>query len=389
MKLRLRIALALAASFVVAGAIVLAVSAVTFQRAVYATPAQQNAQILKRYGATRADAIAYLRLHPEAALSGNQPGPAGGGSFTSVFRDVQRQQQNAAVERARYWTLAAFGLLAALAGLVGWLIAGRALRPLRSITARARSASPTDLSDRVALDGPNDEVRELGDTFDEMLDRLESAFVAQRAFAAQVSHELRTPLSVIAAETDLLADDGVEDQAHSLDQIRAATERAEKTIAALLVLSRSSSGDISPTHLDLGEIAGDSLGELVHEPAWRNLRVELDLEAAPVYADPVLLERLVANVLSNAVRHNQPGGWIDIRSTTEEGWSVLRVENSAAADRNDDGARPVMSRGEGIGLTIIESVLVAHGGSLVWDDAPGRVAVSVRLPAVVRALSLV
>ncbi len=167
MKLRTRIALALAACFVVAGAVVLAVSAFTYQRAVVDTPAQQVDKILSPLGADREQAIAYIREHPEAVF-GESPsgGTPGGKTVNDAFQAVQRESQNEAVHTARVWSAVALAFMAVAAGIVGWLIAGRALRPLRRITARAREASAADLDARVALEGPHDEIRELGDTFD-------------------------------------------------------------------------------------------------------------------------------------------------------------------------------------------------------------------------------
>lgn len=375
MSLKVRIAFALAACFVIAGAVVLGVNAVTYQHAVYSSPSQQVDDMLHRLGSTRAEAIAYLREHPEAALGVNTPR---GRSVDAAFQQAQRQVQQDAVNRARIWSAVALLAMAVVAGFVGWLLAGRALRPLRAIASRAKEASATDLHARVELEGPNDEIRVLGETFNDMLGRLEQAFVAQRRFSAQVSHELRTPLAVIATETDLLLSD-VEIDRHSLEQIRDATERAERIIVALLVLSRSGSGDISPAALELDRVTGDVMGELVYEPGWRTVRIDVDLAPTPVHADPAMLERLVTNLLSNAVRHNRPGGWVDVRTTREDRYALLEVVNSrpfgpVAADRDGGTART------GIGLTVIRAVVAAHGGTFTWLDEADAVRVQVRLP---------
>jgi signal transduction histidine kinase len=295
-----------------------------------------------------------------------------------VFREIQREGQRAAVGRAWRWSVLALGATAIAAALLGWVIAGRALRPLRRITERARAASATDLGTRVALDGPKDEIRELGDSFDDMLERLERSFVAQRRFSAQVSHELRTPLAVISSETDqLLATAGASDR-HGLLQIREATDRAERMITALLVLSRSGSGDLSPEDLDLDRVTGDVLGELVNQAAWRGLRVELDLEASPVRADPALLERLLANLLTNAARHNRAGGFVEVRTRVDDGWSVLEVTNSVGPAAQTPNGEPVDR--PGIGLTVVDAVVAAHGGELRWSEVgPDAVRAEVRL----------
>jgi signal transduction histidine kinase len=375
MKLKFRIALALAASFVLAGIVVLGISAVTYQNAVYRSPTEQTDALLRQLGSNRAEAIAYLREHPEAVFGADNQVASNGRSVNEAFQQAQRNVQQDAVDRARIWSIVALVAMASVAGLVGWLLAGRALRPIRTITARARAASATDLSARVSLGGPNDEIRELGDTFDDMLARLENAFVSQRRFAAQVSHELRTPLAIIATETELMLSDVAADRA-SLEQIRVATDRAERIIGALLVLSRSGSGDLAPMDLELDRVTGDVLGQVVQESGWRDVRVELDLASAPVRADPALLERLIVNLLANAVRHNRRGGWVDVRTRRDDDWALIEVANSTELVDGPDGRE----HQRGIGLTVVDAVIAAHGGTLTWIDEPDAVRIQVRLP---------
>jgi signal transduction histidine kinase len=384
MKLKFRIALALAAAFVLAGAVVLGISALTYQHAVYQSPSEQTDALLEKLGTSREEAFAYVREHPEAVFGGGNQVSPNGRSVNDAFQQAQRDVQQDAIDRARVWSVIALVAMGAIAGLVGWLLAGRALRPIRTITAKARAASATDLSTRVSLGGPNDEIRELGDTFDDMLTRLETAFISQRRFAAQVSHDLRTPLAVIASETDLMLSD-VGANRDSLEQIRAATNRAERIIVALLVLSRSGSGDIAPQDLELDRVTGDVLGQVVQEPAWRAVRVELELESAPVRADAALLERLIVNLLANAVRHNWRGGWVDVRTRRDGDWALIEVANST---------EPLDGRSErehrtGIGLTVVDAVIAAHGGTLTWIDEPESVRIQVRLPVPASVLSLV
>jgi signal transduction histidine kinase len=383
MRIRLRIAALLAASFVIAGTVVLAIGAITYQRAVYQSPSELTERVIDELGVDREQAIAYVRAHPEVAL-GLEPSNAPEGARNSVneaFQKVQRDAQDDAVARSRWWSAGALLAMALTAALAGWAIAGRAVSPLRMITARARAASGADLSGRVALDGPPDEIRELGDTFDDMLDRLERSFVAQRRFSSQVSHEIRTPLAVISSETDLLLRDAAagSPEHNSLAQIQAATDRAERIVGALLVLARSGSGDLQTTDLQLDLLTGDVLGDMVNGPAWRQVRVDLDLDAAPVRGDRALLERLVANLLSNAVRHNRPDGWVEVRTRLDGSWSILEVANSVPAEGEVD---PPGEPTNGVGLTVVDSVLAAHGGDLTWDTTePDRVVASVRLPA--------
>ena len=172
---------------------------------------------------TREQALAYIRVHPEVIFDArNAPGgTATQNRVNEAFRKVQRQVQQDAVNRARLCTIVFIGVLSLAMGVIGWMVAGSMLRPLRLITARARSASASDLSNRVALAGPDDELKQLADTFDDMLDRLEQSFIAQRRFSAQVSHELRSPLALVRNEVELLlADADDEAVASSLRSIR-------------------------------------------------------------------------------------------------------------------------------------------------------------------------
>src|SRR5262249_36234439 len=156
------------------------------------------------------------------------------------FQRAQRQLQSDAVRRSREWTAIALGVLLVLGGVAGWLLSERALRPIRLITSRARSANADDLSRRVAFDGPSDELKDLADTFDDMLGRLEHAFVAQRNFSSQVSHELRTPIAIARSEADnLLADPPTPSVRTSADNVRRAMVRADRIVTALLSLARA------------------------------------------------------------------------------------------------------------------------------------------------------
>ena len=225
--------------------------------------------------------------------------------------------------------------MALLSLWLGWLIAGRVLRPLRTITDAVRDISARDLHRRLALDGPGDELRHLGDTFDELLERLEASFEAQRRFVANASHELRTPLTLqrtllqVAladpdADTDTLREMG--------EDLLDASKRQERLIDALLTLSRSQGGLDRREPIDLTAIAAD----ILHTLDLHDLTIETRLEPAQIRGDADLVERLVANVLGNAVRHNLPHGRIEIATRTEPGCALLRVTNTGAAIPPDD-----------------------------------------------------
>jgi signal transduction histidine kinase len=392
--IRLRTAITFAATFALAGAVVLAIGAVTYQNAVYLTPDEQAERWLQRLGVTPEEVADYIEDNPEAAAEWAKQGTTDA-RLTAAFEDVQREAQGELIDRFQRWSIVALVVMSLAAAVAGWLIAGRAVAPLRTVTARARSASGADLSGRVGSTGPP-EIRELSTTFDEMLERLERAFVAQRRFSAQVSHEVRTPLAIITSEAELLRADASAAQLVSLDQIQAATERAERIVEALLLLARSGSGDVAATDLRLDRLTGDVLGEMVAGQPWHRVRVDLDLEPAPVRGDPGMLERLVVNLLSNSARHNRPDGWVEVRTGVADGWATLSVANSTAGPvgpvgptggSNGDGT----SKGNGgapgptgVGLTVVDSVVAAHGGELTWSSTgPDAVTATVRLPTTV------
>jgi signal transduction histidine kinase len=367
MKVRTRVAILLALALLVAGASVALISALTYQNAVYSNPTEFSDALLKDLGVTREQAMAYIRVHPEVVFNA-QATPGGTeaqNALNQAFQRVQRQVQQDAVNRARLWTIVFIGILSLAMGVIGWMVAGSILKPVRLITARARSASASDLSNRVALAGPDDELKQLADTFDDMLARLEHSFVAQRRFSAQVSHELRSPLAVVRNEVELLLPD-VEDEnvASSLRSIRDAGLRAERLVTALLVLARSEGGNLDMKSVSLDEVVGVAIGGLVESEDFRRLRVDVELHAVRVIGDESLLESLVRNLVDNAARHNTPDGWVRIRvgdsGAGAEAGGLLEIENSMP--ETESGA------GNQVGRTVVQSVVDAHHGSVVWSS---------------------
>ncbi len=294
----------------------------------------------------------------------------------------------------------ALALMGAASLLLGWLVAGRVLRPIRTINAAARRISASNLHQRLALDGPDDEFKELGATLDELLERLDASFESQRRFVANASHELRTPLTVERTLLQVaLADPGLtlEDLRGVCEQLLASGAEQEQLIDALLTLASSERGLEERAPFDLAEIVRQSLTGETLDRAWRRgLRVHTTLMTAPASGDPQLVVHLVSNLLDNAIRHNHDDGHVDVTTGTRAGRPFLSVANSGPtipAAEVDGLVEPFRQRGgqragrngHGLGLAIVAAIAMAHdadltlrpgaGGGLEVDvafDAPSR-----------------
>ncbi len=276
-----------------------------------------------------------------------------------------------------------------LAAVAGWIVAGRMLRPVRRITAAAREASEQNLSHRIALQGPRDELRELADTFDTMLERLDRAFTSQRQFIANASHELRTPLTLMRTAIDvvLAKPEPTRDELVSMAaDVRQAVDHSQRLIEVLLILARNEQARVLTEPLDLAAVAEDAL-----EGRAAKVTIMTTLEEAPVVGDGVLLERLVANLLDNAELYNVVGGTVAISTTTDDGASVVRVANTGPVvpPEQVDGLFTPFARldnrtrhdGFGLGLTLVASIAAVHGGTVEANATPtGGLDISVRLP---------
>jgi len=284
-------------------------------------------------------------------------------------------------------SLAGAALLAAVAG---WFAAGRILRPVHRLTAAARAASEQNLSQRIALQGPRDELRELADTFDTMLERLDRAFASQRQFIANAGHELRTPLTVMRTAMDVVLDQPEpmrEELLSMAADVRRAVDQSERLIEVLLVLARNDRARALTEPLDLATVAEDAL----EGRAANSITTTTTLGEAPVTGDAVLLERLVANLLDNAERYNAAGGTVTISTTTDNGTSLVRVVNTGPVvppdmvdrlflpfTRLDDRTR---HDGFGLGLALVSSITTVHNGTVQATAVPaGGLDITVRLP---------
>ena len=290
----------------------------------------------------------------------------------------------------------ALAIAAVLAVAAGWLVAGRMLRPIRTITRTARKISATSLHERLALHGPQDELKELGDTLDGLFARLEAAFEAQRHFVANASHELRTPLTAERALLQVALDDpGTTTVAwrSTAEEVLASSDEQARLIEALLTLASSEGGPTDREPVDLASTVTSTLTGL--QPETRRLGIHLDqvTEPATLDGDPLLVERLVANLLTNAVRHNVADGRVEVRTGVQEGRAVLSVTNTgplipaSEVDRvfqpfqRLDRRRANYKDGHGLGLSIVRAIATAHDATITAHPRPGGgLCVSVSFP---------
>jgi len=281
-------------------------------------------------------------------------------------------------------SVAVLAAMAAVSAGSGWLVAGRVLSPLRTMTAKTRRISEQNLHERLALAGPRDEMTELADTVDGLLARLESAFQAQRRFIANASHELRTPLTMMRTSVDVAV--GKPHRSADVDvlagKLREGLGAADRLLEGLLLLARAqNSGPSEHGAVSLSDLASSALRSRAEAVAEKDLTVTCSLEPVTVSGNPALLASLVDNLVDNAIRHNEPGGWIRIVLGGDGSSAVLTVENGGAVLAQDGveglgrpfqrlGAERAGRPGTGLGLSIAAAIASAHRGSLVLTARP-------------------
>jgi len=350
-------------------------------------------------------AITYLLVlnavtphHPAPAppaADATQPAWGGGGDVNGP--GGSQSSDLATVLRSLFWnSWIALGVMAVISIALGWIVAGRMLRPIRTITGAVRDISASNLHRRLALDGPDDELKELGDTFDDLLDRLEASFRAQRQFVANASHELRTPL----ARQRVLGQVALADPGATADSLRAAHERIlvtgaqqERLIEALLTLSRGQAGIEAREPVDLARLVREALVAGKAEAAARGVELRAEVCPATVAGHRNLAERLVTNLVDNALKYNVPGGWIAVSTQLVEGRPTLVVSNSGPVvppATVDDlyqpflrlgGSRVGTAEGLGLGLSIVRAVTDAHNAGIVTVARPeGGLTIRVTFP---------
>ncbi len=379
---RLRLALLYGGMFFISGAALLGIT--------YAAVARSHGSF------AQASAIPFRRSQSQAAPA---QGPGERSPDVAPDGTVQvfdSRQHGADVHVLAVVSAFALVVMAAISMGLGWLLAGRVLRPLSTITSAAREISATDLHRRLALGGPDDEFKELGDTFDGLLGRLETSFRAQRQFVANASHELRTPLARLktlaqVALSDPNADASSLREAH--ERVLASEQQLEELIDALLGLAAGERALQRREPVDLAGVVRDVLSARAPDVERRGLDLQTALAAADVLGNPQLVERLVANLIDNAIRHNTAGGRLEVRTGTTSTAAVLSVSNDGPAvpERELERLRRPFERlgaprtggevGHGLGLSIVSAIAGAHEAGLgIEARAQGGLTVEVRFP---------
>ncbi len=349
------------------------------------------------FGSTRAHAVLVSPtpttiepVPPKALLA---VPAAGGHPIGKIIGPVDQPSSDLAGLLATTWGLLV--ITAFVSALLGWFAAGRVLRPLREMTDTARTISAGNLGRRLALTGPDDEFKRLGDTLDDLLARLEASFEAQRRFVANASHELRTPLTVerTLLQVALADPDATEASLRAACQeLLACGREHERLLESLLTLASSERGLNHREPVDLAHLAGHVL--LAPRPDLQRHRLQLDtrLEPAAIAGDPALIERLMANLVDNAVRYNRPGGRLEVRTGAVNGHAVVSVTNTGPVIDADEtermfepfqrlgGGRAAVADGHhGLGLSIVRAIASAHEATIDATPEPeGGLAVIVR-----------
>jgi signal transduction histidine kinase len=385
---RLRLTLLYGGLFLIAGAMLLTFTYFLVRRSITLDSAEVH---------ERAEQLLGESIGPLEGGGSDAEHTIDGRQFQEVLEQAQRQFVGEATRQLVAQSLIALSGMAVAAMALGWFVAGRVLHPLKQITATARRLSEQNLHERIAMQGPHDELRELADTLDDMLKRLETAFESQRDFVSNASHELLTPLSIVRAELDVtLADPNASTgELRAMGEtVRIATERSERLIQRLLALAQSERGVSTKSRVGIDELVRDATAQLEPLAQRGDVHVVSNLKEAMVHGDRVLLERLVGNLIENAILHNRPGGEARIRTAAEDGRSVLRVDNDGPETISAEGVARLFEpfarlgsdrlqhrEGFGLGLSIVRSVAQAH--SAVVDAVPrpeGGLAITITFP---------
>ncbi|HET7048035.1 MAG TPA: HAMP domain-containing sensor histidine kinase [Solirubrobacteraceae bacterium] len=328
-----------------------------------------------------------------SSIVGAVPAPDG---HAPIVRDVVSQQHSADVDRLLAASWVTLAVTAVVAAVLGWFLAGRVLRPLREMTASAQTISAGNLHERLALTGPDDEFKQLGNTFDDLLGRLEASFAAQRRFVANAAHELRTPLTVERTVLQV----ALADPDASAASLRAACEELlasgrdhQRLLDSLLTLATSERGLSSGEPIGLAAVAEAVLESSRPEIEQRSLTIAAALQPVTINGDRALIESLVANLIDNAIRYSEPAGRVEVGTSVDGGHAVLTVVNSGPQIPESEierlfepfrrltTDRTTADGHHGLGLSIVRAVATAHRATVAATPGPdGGLAMTVSFP---------
>ncbi|MFE9449782.1 sensor histidine kinase [Streptomyces sp. NPDC006739] len=376
--IRIRLTLLYGGMFLIAGILLLSIIYLLAAQAI----STGNQPLFKIVGGTS------IRVSSDncPAITAINSSPLPLSDFNDAIAHCVDQQRQAALDNLLSRSLLALLGLAVIAFAFGYAMAGRVLSPLGRITRTARAVAGSDLSRRIELDGPDDELKELADTFDDMLERLQRAFTAQQRFVGNASHELRTPLAINRTLLEVqLSDPEAPVELQQLGKTLLATnERSEQLVEGLLLLARSDNQIVERKPVDLAEVASQAIDQVHGEAESKGVKIRGERRPAVVQGNGVLLERIALNLVQNAVRYNVPeDGWVEVATEVQHGQAVLTVSNTGPvvpAYEIDNLFEPFRrlrtertgsDKGVGLGLSIVRSVARAHGGHIVAQPREG------------------
>jgi signal transduction histidine kinase len=388
---RLRLTLLYGALFLVSGVLLLSITYLLLA-------SQFNSLVYLDKGGSQV-------IGPQASAAPAPPGPVSPLSppvtpSPQATQTVQHDQGSVELHTLLLMSGISLGVMTVVSVGLGWLMAGRVLRPLRIMAATTQQISGESLHKRLDMQGSRDEITHLGDTIDDLLGRLESAFDAERHFVANASHELRTPLTLEQALLEVT----LADPAASADSLRTTCERVlassrdqERLIGALLTLARGQRGLDRREPMDLAAVLGEVLAGRHPQARRSGLHIDAVLDPAPAAGDPVLVSHLAANLVDNAMRYNTPEGWVAVVTRIRSDRAVLSVANSGPVIAPEDADRLVLpfqrhtpertrhTEGHGLGLSIVRAIADAHGATLtILPRADGGLDIEVIFPGVAK-----
>lgn len=377
-SIRRRLAILFGSSFLVAGLILVALNYFLVDAEIQDLPAGGRQAFADEFGLDPARLPGFEGLPPAIGDIVLEDGR----TIREAAESFERRLRTDLLNSILVQSLLALGIVAVIAAIVGWIMSRRALDPVAEITRTARSLTESDLSKRVGLQGPPDEIKELADTFDEMMDRVERGYTNQANFAAYASHELRTPLSVMRVEADNLLEggDATEAERDLARTVLQEVDRSERLISQLMAITRSRSGSLNSEPVDLGELVGEVVAGTVAMADAHGIQLDLSLGEGVVIADRSLLRSLIQNLVVNGIIHNIEAGEVDVEVGSEDGQPLLTVENTGVEldetqverlYRPFERVERDRTRGAGLGLAVVSAIAESHGATVTATPRMG------------------